>query len=79
MRILSPADGFPALQPAQIGLMKRPGAPAALVNAISGHIAASLDNITPVGPDDKPMSGAAGHGSRKETRGRSEIAAVPAW
>jgi hypothetical protein len=79
MRILSPADGFPALQPAQIGLMKRPGAPAALVNAICGHIAASLDNITPVGPEEKPMSAASGSSSRREARGRPDLAAVPAW
>lgn len=48
MRILSPADGFPPLAPAQIGIMRRPGVPASLMNAISAHISASLDNITPV-------------------------------
>jgi DNA-binding transcriptional LysR family regulator len=48
MRILSPADGFPPLAPAQIGIMRRPGVPASLMNAISQHISASLDNITPM-------------------------------
>jgi DNA-binding transcriptional LysR family regulator len=48
MRILSPADGFPPLAPAQIGIMRRPGVPASLMNAISAHISASLDNITPM-------------------------------
>jgi DNA-binding transcriptional LysR family regulator len=48
MRILSPADGFPPLAPAQIGIMRRPGVPASLMNAISKHISASLDNITPM-------------------------------
>lgn len=47
MRILSPSDGFPALAPIQIGIMKRPGMPASLMNAITEHIVASLDNITP--------------------------------
>lgn len=46
MRILSPTDGFPALAPAQIGIMRRPGAPSSLMNAIGQHIIASLDNIT---------------------------------
>lgn len=76
MRILSPADGFPALEPAQIGLMRRPGAPVALVNAICGHIAASLDNITP--PNAEPAA-AAGAASRRDLRGRSNLAAMPAW
>jgi len=47
MRILSPADGFPALAPIQIGIMKRPGMSASLMNAVTEHIVASLDNITP--------------------------------
>lgn len=50
MRILSPTDGFPALAPIQIGIMKRPGVPASLMNAITEHIVASLDNITPAVP-----------------------------
>ncbi len=47
MRILSPSDGFPALAPIQIGILKRPGVPATLMNAVTEHIVASLDNITP--------------------------------
>lgn len=47
MRILSPADGFPALAPIQIGIMRRPGMSASLMNAVTEHIVASLDNITP--------------------------------
>ena len=47
MRILTASEGFPALAPIQIGIMKRPGVPAALLNAVTEHIAASLDNITP--------------------------------
>ena len=58
--------------------MKRPGAPSALVNAICGHIAASLDNITPVGTEDKTMAAASGN-SRKDKRGRQNLEAVPAW
>lgn len=73
MRILSPSEGFPALAPAQIGLMKRPGAPTALVNAICGHIAASLDNITPAGPEDGAPA------QRRDNRARVDIAAMPAW
>jgi len=79
MRILSAAEGFPALQPAQIGLMKRPGAPTALVNAICGHIAASLDNITPVGTDEKQMSAAPGSSARRDKRPRPDLAVTPAW
>ena len=59
MRILSQLDGFPALAPAQIGLMRRPGAPATLVNAVCGHIAASLDNITPAAEPEAAASPAA--------------------
>jgi DNA-binding transcriptional LysR family regulator len=57
MRILSLGDGFPPLAPAQIGIMRRPGMPASLMNAITQHITASLDNITPINvgePQDEP-------------------------
>ncbi len=47
MRILSPSDGYPALAPIQIGIIRRSGAPAQLMNAVMQHIVASLDNITP--------------------------------
>jgi DNA-binding transcriptional LysR family regulator len=45
MRILSPPDGYPALPPAEIGIIRRTGAPAALTDALTDHIAASLNNI----------------------------------
>ena len=48
MRVLTPADGFPALEPVQIGLIKRPGAPSSLTTALSNHIIASLDSISHV-------------------------------
>ncbi|CAN6451197.1 unnamed protein product [Victoria cruziana] len=47
MKVLSQQDGFPALAPIQIGIMKRPGVAPSLMNAITSHIAACLDNITP--------------------------------
>lgn len=47
MRVLTAADGFPPLPPVHIGLMKRPGLSASLVTAITDHIAACLDNISP--------------------------------
>tara|TARA_R110000751_G_scaffold8822_2_gene34002 strand:- start:94818 stop:95762 length:945 start_codon:yes stop_codon:yes gene_type:complete len=46
MRILSAAEGFPSLPPAEIGLIRRPGVSTVLMDAISDHIAASLDNMT---------------------------------
>lgn len=50
MRILTEADGYPQLGMTHIGLIKRPGAPVSLVQALCDHITASLDNITPNGP-----------------------------
>ena len=53
MKVLTAADGFPPLPPVQIGLMKRPGVSPSLMNAITDHITACLDNISPaVVPDD---------------------------
>ena len=52
MKVLSRADGFPTLPPVQIGIMKRPGVSASLMNAITAHISACLDNITPSSVDD---------------------------
>ncbi len=52
MRVLSQSDGFPALAPVQIGIMKRPGFSSSLMNAISNHITACLDNITPANVSD---------------------------
>ena len=46
MRVLTSADGFPPLPPVQIGLMKRPGLSPSLINAITDHITACLDNIS---------------------------------
>jgi DNA-binding transcriptional LysR family regulator len=47
MKVLSQADGFPALPPVQIGIMKRAGVSPSLMNAITAHISACLDNMTP--------------------------------
>ncbi|HBF28509.1 LysR substrate-binding domain-containing protein [Rhizobium sp.] len=52
MKVLAQSDGFPPLPPVQIGLMKRPGLSPSLMNAITDHIAACLDNITPIAIDD---------------------------
>ena len=53
MKVLTQADGFPALAPVQIGIMKRPGLSPSLSSAITNHITACLDNITPqVAGDD---------------------------
>lgn len=52
MKVLTQADGFPALPPVQIGIMKRPGVSISLMNAITAHITACLDNITPAAVDD---------------------------
>ncbi len=50
MRILTASDGFPELPSAEIGIIRKPGVQSALMDAITDHIAASLDNMTPVGP-----------------------------
>ncbi len=52
MKVLTQNDGFPALAPVQIGIMKRPGLSNSLMNAISNHITACLDNITPANLND---------------------------
>jgi DNA-binding transcriptional LysR family regulator len=52
MKVLTLADGFPALAPVQIGIMKRPGLSPSLSNAITNHITACLDNITPIAVND---------------------------
>ncbi|MBO9193154.1 MULTISPECIES: LysR substrate-binding domain-containing protein [unclassified Rhizobium] len=52
MKVLTQADGFPALPPVQIGIMKRPGVSISLMNAITAHITACLDNITPAVVED---------------------------
>ena len=35
--------------------------------------------ITPVGADEKPISAGSGSSSRRDSRGRPDIAAMPAW
>jgi DNA-binding transcriptional LysR family regulator len=52
MKVLGQPDGFPPLAPVQIGIMKRPGLSTSLMNAITSHISACLDNITPTQVDD---------------------------
>jgi DNA-binding transcriptional LysR family regulator len=52
MKVLSQADGFPPLPPVQIGIMKRAGVSPSLMNAITAHISACLDNMTPPMVDD---------------------------
>ncbi|MGV8936398.1 MAG: LysR substrate-binding domain-containing protein [Allorhizobium sp.] len=52
MKVLTQNDGFPPLPPVQIGIMKRPGLSASLMTAITNHITACLDNITPPTVDD---------------------------
>jgi DNA-binding transcriptional LysR family regulator len=46
MRILTPQEGFPALPPVRIGLMKNRLEPSVLTEALAGHITQSLDNLT---------------------------------
>lgn len=53
MRVLTAADGFPPLPPVQIGLMKRPGLSPSLINAITDHITACLDNISLTQPAEQ--------------------------
>lgn len=52
MKVLTAADGFPPLPPVQIGLMKRPGLSPSLLHAITDHITACLDNISPAPVSD---------------------------
>lgn len=52
MKVLTQNDGFPPLPPVQIGIMKRPGLSPSLLNAMSDHITACLDNINPAQLDD---------------------------
>lgn len=51
MRILTAAEGYPELPPAEIGLVRRPGVSTVLMDAVTDHIASSLDNMTPTGPE----------------------------
>jgi DNA-binding transcriptional LysR family regulator len=76
MKVLTASDGFPPLPPVQIGLMKRPGLSPSLMNAITDHITACLDNISPtVIPDDLD-----GEVKAFQRIGRSRAAQVmPGW
>ena len=53
MKVLGQPDGFPPLSPVQIGIMKRTGLSTSLTNAITAHISACLDNITPPSVEDE--------------------------
>jgi len=53
MKVLGQPDGFPPLAPVQIGIMKRPGLSTSLTNAITSHISACLDNISPATIEDE--------------------------
>jgi len=46
MRVLGEADGFPPLPECRIGIVRRPSADTEIINAITRHIAESLDNIS---------------------------------
>jgi len=46
MRVLTPSDGFPALPPCRIGLLRNPHESSALANALAEHIISSLDNLS---------------------------------
>jgi hypothetical protein len=44
--VLGPGDGFPALPPCRIGLMRNPLGASPLSDALAGHIVSSLDNLS---------------------------------
>jgi DNA-binding transcriptional LysR family regulator len=46
MRVLTPSDGFPALAPCRIGLLRNPHESSALADALAEHIISSLDNLS---------------------------------
>lgn len=66
MRILTSADGFPALPPAEIGMIRRPGVATVLMDAITDHIAASLDNMSAA--EEAPDSRSIHKSARKRAR-----------
>jgi DNA-binding transcriptional LysR family regulator len=45
MRVLTPADGFPALPSVKIGLMRNPHESSALIEALADHIIGSLGDL----------------------------------
>ncbi|MBS7540404.1 LysR substrate-binding domain-containing protein [Ancylobacter lacus] len=46
MRVLGPSDGFPALAPCRIGLLRNRHEPSALADALAQHVIQGLDNIS---------------------------------
>jgi DNA-binding transcriptional LysR family regulator len=48
MRVLGPAEGFPALPSFDIGLLRNPHEPSELADALANHIIQGLDNLTEV-------------------------------
>jgi DNA-binding transcriptional LysR family regulator len=46
MRVLGEHDGFPALPPVEIGLLRARAQPSPVVEALAGHIVSSLDNLS---------------------------------
>jgi DNA-binding transcriptional LysR family regulator len=46
MRVLTTADGFPALPPCRIGLLRSPHETSTLADALAEHIISSLDNLS---------------------------------
>lgn len=46
MRVLGPSDGFPALAPCRIGLLRNRHEPSVLADALAEHITQGLDNIS---------------------------------
>lgn len=46
MRVLGPSDGFPALSPCRIGILRNRHEPSALADALANHIIQGLDNIS---------------------------------
>lgn len=54
MRVLGDADGFPTLPMVDIGLVRARGQPSPLMEALSGHIVSSLDNLSTSFPGWSP-------------------------
>ncbi len=79
MKVLSQADGFPALPPVQIGIMKRPGVSLSLMNAITAHITACLDNITPTVIEDSLDQDVKTGSARHYPRLKAAASMMPSW
>lgn len=48
LRVLNPQEGFPALPPCRVGLLRNPHNSCALTDALAEHIVSSLDNVSEV-------------------------------